>query len=127
MSGGSSFLFGLLSLFIGAGTSNHKTKKQKEMAKAYEYTHQYEEPPFEVVSVYKRWRCRYVNTRGEFPYKIKDANGNLLKGPFSQREWWRHIYEDEGIEVDERYLNYISGISDYYFDRQANLIRKKYR
>lgn len=124
MSGGSSFLIGLLSIFVGVGTSNHKTKKQKELLQAYEDTHRYEEPSKEAEEIYQKWRYQCTNTRGEFRYKITDKNGELLRGPFSKCEWWRHIFEDEGVEVNERYLHYISGLSDYYYMRQANLYRK---
>lgn len=108
MAGGLSFLGGLFGLFFSAASSNYVPKKTREKRETFSEIFKYEKPTKEVEAVYKKWSVkRGPNQRGEWMYK---CGGETLGE--SQKIWWKHVYEDEGVEVREDYLNYISGICD---------------
>lgn len=115
MAGGLSFLLGLFGLF-GASASNHYVpKEQKKLLDIHTKMFSYEDPSPEVKAIYKKWQNRYQNTRGEWSYKIDWPDGRKTTLKESKMLWWKHIFEDEGVEVSQQYLNVISGLSNERF------------
>lgn len=125
MAGGFSFLLGLIGLFGSSAASNYKPKKQRELESIHHELFHYEKPSREVEEIYYKWMGRYQNTRGEWPHKMCGPKGEPLSYAQSKKLWWKHIFEDEGVEVSEAYLNNISGVSDELFNDAV--IRRKFR
>lgn len=125
MAGGLSFLLGLLGLFGSAAASNYVPKKQRELLNVHSEMFHYDEPSPEVKAIHDKWQNRYQNTRGEWPYKIQWPDGRKTTAKESKMLWWKHIYEDEGVEVSQQYLNVISGLSDERF--HDYVVRTKFK
>lgn len=125
MAGGLSFLLGMIGLFSSAATSSYVPKERRELENFHHDLFCYDEPSSEAKRIYEKWQFKYQNTRGEWEYKITGPNGERLSPAQSKKLWWKHIFEDEGVEVSNAYLNDISGVSDEIFNDE--IIRRKMR
>lgn len=119
MAGGFSFLGGLLALFVGSATSGYVPKDVREKRDEFHEIYGNSEPTKEEKEIYEKWRCKGQNQRGEWLYKLASTSSA------SQKIWWTHVFEDEGVVPSVRFLNRISGVCDDQWDDYMSRRRKR--
>lgn len=119
MAGGFSFLGGLLALFVGSATSGYVPKDVREKREEYHEIFGNSEPTKEEKAVYDKWRSKYQNQRGEWLYKLASTSSE------SQKIWWEHVFEDEGVVPSVRFLNRISGVCNDQWNDYMSRRRKR--
>lgn len=120
MAGGLSFILGMVGLFVSAGSRNYVPKEKRDLLSAYDEINSAPPPSEAVKAVYEKWKFKRQNGRGEWIYKVEGAHSSY----HSAKLWWKHIYEDEGVEVSDKYLNKISGYVNELFRKEVNRLSR---
>ena len=119
MAGGFYFIGGLNDLFVGSSTTWYVTQDVSEKREEYHEIFGNSEPTKEEKAIYDKWSGKYQNQRGEWLYKLASTSSA------SQKIWWTHVFEDEGVVPSVRFLNRISGVCDDQWDNYMSRRRKR--
>lgn len=116
MAGAFSFLLGLFGLGAAAGIRTVQNGAANELLDYHTELYSYR-PNQKERAVYEKWRLeKYNPRRKEWMYKVPGHEHDHFE---SRLHWWEHIYEDEGVPVDRRYLLIISGMAHRMFLTKA--------
>lgn len=112
MAGGLSLLLGLFGLGAAAGIRTAQDAKPDSLRDYHTGLFSYQ-PTAEEKRVYNKWHLKNYNPkRDEWIHKVpgyeKDYYGSKI-------QWWEHVYEDEGVPVNRKYLLIISGMAHQMF------------
>lgn len=120
MAGGLSFILGMVGLFVSAGSRNYVPKEKRDLQNAFHDIYTAPPPSDAVKAVYEKWHFKRQNGRGEWIYKVAGAHSSY----HSAKLWWKHIYEDEGVAVSDKYLNKISGYFNELFRNEVDRLSR---
>lgn len=124
MLGATAFLLGLGGLFVSAAVSGSESRSASASINDGIPVLYDKDVSAPVRAVRNKWRGKYNNQRGEWYNQLGPKNA----WPEQRKKiWWQHVYEDEGVEVPEGYLNYISGWSFRYSCEYGELSKRRRR
>lgn len=125
MLGGFGLILGIAGLFGSAAAAGYTSNDIKDFNALGAYQRSISEPTPEEKAIYEKWRGHRFNNRKETYYMLMQEHH--LDCADGKRLWWKHVFEDEKIEVNPNYLDRISGVHDRALTYKAEQIGKKRR